>query len=214
MSSGCRARWRTWGIRAWVKVVPYIEDMPSALAFGLGDQPRRRHVVRRAVCLGRAHYLVPLAAEHQYHNAVALAQAGAAVMVEEKELAGGLCPRREVTTLVVVRRRPGGKGQRQPASPPLTDRLREVARLIRASNAFAKPSPPEDQRRAVGVAGAAVPARLVREERQGWAGAEVGRPPATGAVHLSAPPVARRLAVDTAALGRVRRDRSGRASGR
>jgi UDP-N-acetylglucosamine--N-acetylmuramyl-(pentapeptide) pyrophosphoryl-undecaprenol N-acetylglucosamine transferase len=81
------------GTPAWVKAVPYIEDMPSALASADFAISRAGAMSLAELCAwGVPMILVPLptaAANHQYHNAVALAEAGAAVMVEEKELGGG-----------------------------------------------------------------------------------------------------------------------------
>jgi UDP-N-acetylglucosamine--N-acetylmuramyl-(pentapeptide) pyrophosphoryl-undecaprenol N-acetylglucosamine transferase len=81
------------GSPAWVKAVPYIEDMPSALASADFAISRAGAMSLAELCAwGVPMILVPLptaAANHQYHNAVALAEAGAAVMVEEKELGGG-----------------------------------------------------------------------------------------------------------------------------
>lgn len=81
------------GSPAWVKAVPYIEDMPSALGSADFAISRAGAMSLAELCAwGVPMILVPLptaAANHQYHNAVALAEAGAAVMVEEKELGGG-----------------------------------------------------------------------------------------------------------------------------
>jgi UDP-N-acetylglucosamine--N-acetylmuramyl-(pentapeptide) pyrophosphoryl-undecaprenol N-acetylglucosamine transferase len=81
------------GSPAWVKAVPYIEDMPSALASADFAISRAGAMSLAELCAwGVPMILVPLptaAANHQYHNGVALAEAGAAVMVEEKELGGG-----------------------------------------------------------------------------------------------------------------------------
>lgn len=81
------------GNPAWVHPVPYIQDMPSALASADFAISRAGAMSLAELCAwGIPSILVPLptaAANHQYHNAVALAEAGAAVMVEEKELGGG-----------------------------------------------------------------------------------------------------------------------------
>jgi UDP-N-acetylglucosamine--N-acetylmuramyl-(pentapeptide) pyrophosphoryl-undecaprenol N-acetylglucosamine transferase len=91
------------GSPAWVKALPYIEDMPSALASADFAISRAGAMSSAELCAwGVPMILVPLptaAANHQYHNAVALAEAGAAVMVEEKELGGGRLWR-EMMTLV------------------------------------------------------------------------------------------------------------------
>jgi UDP-N-acetylglucosamine--N-acetylmuramyl-(pentapeptide) pyrophosphoryl-undecaprenol N-acetylglucosamine transferase len=80
--------------------------------------------------------LVPLptaAANHQHHNAVALAEAGAAVMVEEKELGGGRLWR-EMMTLVndPAKRAALAAKARERGQPDAADLIvRELARLIR-----------------------------------------------------------------------------------
>ena len=77
-------------VRSWVKTVAYINDMPEALA--ISDI-----AISRAGAMGTAELLawgipmilVPLptaAADHQTHNARALAEAGAALMLLEREL--------------------------------------------------------------------------------------------------------------------------------
>lgn len=77
----------------WVKAVAYITDMPSALASADFAISRAGAMSLAELCAwGIPSILVPLpsaAANHQYHNAVALAEAGAAVMVQEQELGGG-----------------------------------------------------------------------------------------------------------------------------
>jgi UDP-N-acetylglucosamine--N-acetylmuramyl-(pentapeptide) pyrophosphoryl-undecaprenol N-acetylglucosamine transferase len=81
------------GRPAWVKALPYIEDMPGALA-------STNFAIARAGAMSLAELtawgipsiLVPLptaAANHQHHNAVALSEAGAALMVPERELGQG-----------------------------------------------------------------------------------------------------------------------------
>jgi UDP-N-acetylglucosamine--N-acetylmuramyl-(pentapeptide) pyrophosphoryl-undecaprenol N-acetylglucosamine transferase len=78
------------GNPAWVHVLPYIQDMPGALASADFSIARAGAMTLAELCAwGIASILVPFphaAANHQYHNAVALADAGAAVMVEESEL--------------------------------------------------------------------------------------------------------------------------------
>ena len=77
----------------WVHAVPYIEDMPSALAASDLAVSRAGAMASAELCAwGIPSILVPLptaAANHQHHNAVALAEAGAAVLVPEAELASG-----------------------------------------------------------------------------------------------------------------------------
>lgn len=78
------------GAPAWVKAVPYITEMPHALAAADVAVSRAGAMASAELCAwGVPMVLVPLptaAANHQYHNAVALRDAGAAVMVEEAEL--------------------------------------------------------------------------------------------------------------------------------
>ncbi|HEV2150584.1 MAG TPA: undecaprenyldiphospho-muramoylpentapeptide beta-N-acetylglucosaminyltransferase [Longimicrobiaceae bacterium] len=77
----------------WVHAVPYIHDMPRALASADLAVSRAGAMALAELCAwGVPSVLVPLptaAANHQYHNAVALRDAGAAVMVEEAELQTG-----------------------------------------------------------------------------------------------------------------------------
>ncbi len=80
------------GAPAWVRAIPYIDDMPAALT--AADL-----AVSRAGAMGTAELLnhrlpavlVPLptaAADHQTRNAQALAEAGAAILAPEAELTG------------------------------------------------------------------------------------------------------------------------------
>jgi len=125
------------GNPGWVKALPYIEDMPSALASADFAISRAGAMSSAELCAwGVPMILVPLptaAANHQYHNAVALAEAGAAVMVQEKELGGGRLWR-EMMTLVsdpVKRAALAGKA-RERGQPDAADLIvRELARLIR-----------------------------------------------------------------------------------
>lgn len=79
----------------WVTTFGYIDDMPHALA-ATDVAVSRAGAMATAELLawGRPMLLVPLptaAADHQTHNAAALEEAGAAVMLREKELtAAGL----------------------------------------------------------------------------------------------------------------------------
>ncbi|MDB4949225.1 MAG: UDP-N-acetylglucosamine--N-acetylmuramyl-(pentapeptide) pyrophosphoryl-undecaprenol [Gemmatimonadetes bacterium] len=87
------ARLAETGAGGWVKAVPYIEDMPAALASADFAVSRAGAMALAELCAwGLAMVLVPLpsaAANHQHHNAVALEQAGAAVLVPESELGTG-----------------------------------------------------------------------------------------------------------------------------
>jgi len=77
----------------WVKVQPYITDMPGALASADFAIARAGAMSLAELCAwGVPAILVPLptaAANHQHHNAVALADAGAALLVPEAELGQG-----------------------------------------------------------------------------------------------------------------------------
>ncbi|HEX6070158.1 MAG TPA: undecaprenyldiphospho-muramoylpentapeptide beta-N-acetylglucosaminyltransferase [Longimicrobiaceae bacterium] len=77
----------------WVKVVPYIQEMPAALASADLAVSRAGAMALAELCAwGIPSILIPLptaAANHQHHNAVALAGAGAAVLVPEKDLVSG-----------------------------------------------------------------------------------------------------------------------------
>jgi UDP-N-acetylglucosamine--N-acetylmuramyl-(pentapeptide) pyrophosphoryl-undecaprenol N-acetylglucosamine transferase len=76
----------------WVKAVAYINDMPRALA-ATDVAVSRAGAMATAELLawGIPSLLIPLptaAADHQTHNARALSEAGAAVMLLEKDLSG------------------------------------------------------------------------------------------------------------------------------
>lgn len=77
----------------WVHAVPYIERMPHALAAADLAVSRAGAMALAELCAwGIPGILIPLphaAANHQHHNAVALASAGAALMVPESELSVG-----------------------------------------------------------------------------------------------------------------------------
>jgi len=87
------ARLKELGLEGWVRATPYIQDMPSALASADLAVSRAGAMALAELCAwGIPSVLVPLptaAANHQHHNAVALADAGAAVLVPEKELSSG-----------------------------------------------------------------------------------------------------------------------------
>ncbi len=86
-------RLRELGLEPWVKATPYIQDMPSGLASADLAVSRAGAMALAELCAwGIPSVLIPLptaAANHQHHNAVALAEAGAAALVPEKELASG-----------------------------------------------------------------------------------------------------------------------------
>ncbi len=125
------------GNPAWVKAVPYITDMPSALASADFAISRAGAMSLAELCAwGIPSILVPLptaAANHQYHNAVALAEAGAAVMIEEKELGGGRLWREMMTVVNDPARLSAlaatAKERGQPDAADLI--VRELARLAR-----------------------------------------------------------------------------------
>jgi len=77
----------------WVKPLAYITDMPGALASADFAISRAGAMSLAELCAwGIPAILVPLptaAANHQHHNAVALADAGAALLVPETELGQG-----------------------------------------------------------------------------------------------------------------------------
>lgn len=80
------------GAPGWVHAVPYIDDMPSALA-AADLALTRAGAMSTAELLnqGLPAILVPLpsaAADHQTHNARSLERAGAAVMFVQRELSG------------------------------------------------------------------------------------------------------------------------------
>lgn len=124
------------GNPAWVHPVPYITDMPSALASADFAISRAGAMSLAELCAwGVPAILVPLptaAANHQHHNAVALAEAGAAVMVEEKELGGGRLWR-EILSVAddPARRTALAAKAKERGQPDAADRIvRELARLI------------------------------------------------------------------------------------
>jgi len=87
------ARLGEMGRPAWVKALPYIEDMPGALASADFAIARAGAMsLAELTAWGVPAILVPLptaAANHQHHNAVALADACAAILVPESELGQG-----------------------------------------------------------------------------------------------------------------------------
>lgn len=81
------------GVTEWVKAVPYIHDMGSALAIADMAISRAGAMAIAELCAwGIPSILVPFphaAANHQHHNAAALDESDAAVMVVESELEPG-----------------------------------------------------------------------------------------------------------------------------
>lgn len=81
------------GSPPWVHVLPYIQDMPGALAAADFAVSRAGAMALAELCAwGLAMVLVPFphaAADHQEHNARALEEAGAARVVREGELGTG-----------------------------------------------------------------------------------------------------------------------------
>ncbi|HEV7590042.1 MAG TPA: UDP-N-acetylglucosamine--N-acetylmuramyl-(pentapeptide) pyrophosphoryl-undecaprenol N-acetylglucosamine transferase [Longimicrobium sp.] len=90
---GVHSRLGEMGRPAWVKVLSYIVDMPGALASADFAVARAGAMsLAELTAWGIPSILVPLptaAANHQHHNAVALCEAGAALMVPERELGQG-----------------------------------------------------------------------------------------------------------------------------
>ena len=121
----------------WVHALPYVEDMASALASADFAVSRAGAMATAELCAwGVPMVLVPLptaAANHQHHNAVALRDAGAAVLVEEKELGGGRLWR-EMMELVdgPARRAELSARAKERGQPDAADLIvHELARLIR-----------------------------------------------------------------------------------
>ncbi|MEX2583946.1 MAG: undecaprenyldiphospho-muramoylpentapeptide beta-N-acetylglucosaminyltransferase [Gemmatimonadota bacterium] len=81
------------GVGGWVHAKPYIHEMPLALAAADVAVSRAGAMALAELCAwGIPSILVPFphaAADHQYHNARALADAGAAVVITESELTPG-----------------------------------------------------------------------------------------------------------------------------
>ena len=87
------ARLAELGVASWVHALPYIHEMPRALAAADLAVSRAGAMAIAELCAwGIPSLLVPLptaAANHQHHNAVALDEAGAAARVPESELSDG-----------------------------------------------------------------------------------------------------------------------------
>jgi UDP-N-acetylglucosamine--N-acetylmuramyl-(pentapeptide) pyrophosphoryl-undecaprenol N-acetylglucosamine transferase len=90
---GLRERVDALGLGEWVHLTPYITEMPKALAVADLAVSRAGAMALAELCAwGIPSILVPLptaAANHQHHNAVALAEAGAALLAPESELGNG-----------------------------------------------------------------------------------------------------------------------------
>lgn len=90
---GVAARLAELGVGDWVHAVAYIRDMPSALAAADLAVSRAGAMASAELCAwGIPSIMIPFphaAANHQHFNALALAEAGASVMVPEAELGGG-----------------------------------------------------------------------------------------------------------------------------
>lgn len=133
---GIAERLRALGVEGWVHALPYIHEMPYALAAADVAVSRAGAMALAELCAwGVPSVLVPLptaAANHQHHNAVALAEAGAAVLLPEAELQPGRLWA-EIARLVAdaaVRERlaAGARGRGQPDA---ADRIvAELARLV------------------------------------------------------------------------------------
>lgn len=89
---GVRERLAPLGL-PWVKAVPYIERMPHALAAADLAVSRAGAMALAELCAWAIPpILVPFphaAANHQHHNAVALHEAGAGILITEDRLTGG-----------------------------------------------------------------------------------------------------------------------------
>jgi UDP-N-acetylglucosamine--N-acetylmuramyl-(pentapeptide) pyrophosphoryl-undecaprenol N-acetylglucosamine transferase len=134
---GVSARLGEMGRPAWVKALPYIEDMPGALASSDFAVARAGAMsLAELTAWGIPSILVPLptaAANHQHHNAVALSDAGAALMVPERELGQGrlwkdvLSLARDDNRRTAIANNARGRGQ-----PDAADRIAgELLRLVR-----------------------------------------------------------------------------------
>ncbi len=122
----------------WVHVEPYLHDMPQALAAADLAISRAGAMALAELCAwGVPGILVPLphaAANHQYHNALALAEAGAAIVVTEPELTSGRLWN-ELSTLAAEpdRREALARQARERGRPDAADRIvTELAKLLRA----------------------------------------------------------------------------------
>ena len=124
-------RMRPLGLGDWVHLEPYIQDMPSALAAADVAVSRSGAMSLAELCAwGIPSILVPFphaAANHQVHNAQALADAGAARMVLEGELESG----KLWNQLLAMSENPGLRGEVAAAAlarghPDAADRIVEA----------------------------------------------------------------------------------------
>nr|MDQ3389614.1 UDP-N-acetylglucosamine--N-acetylmuramyl-(pentapeptide) pyrophosphoryl-undecaprenol N-acetylglucosamine transferase [Gemmatimonadota bacterium] len=132
---GVAARLGELGI-GWVHAVPYIREMPRALAASDVAVSRAGAMALAELCAwGIPSILVPLptaAANHQQHNAVALRDAGAALLVPQHELPGGTLWKE----LVGLASDPARRGEisaraRERGKPDAADRIVEqLSRLV------------------------------------------------------------------------------------
>jgi UDP-N-acetylglucosamine--N-acetylmuramyl-(pentapeptide) pyrophosphoryl-undecaprenol N-acetylglucosamine transferase len=127
---------------SWVRAVGYIHDMPTALAAAdLAVSRAGAIATSEFLAWGLPAVLVPLptaAANHQEHNAVALAQAGAAVHLPQSQLSGArLLSAIEELAADPVRLEARRSAARQRGRP-------ESARRIAASLAALLPAPMAD----------------------------------------------------------------------
>ncbi len=90
---GVAARLAELELGDWVKAVPYLHEMPLALAAADLAISRAGAMALAELCAwGLPAILVPFphaAANHQYHNAMALEEAGAGIVIPESELGSG-----------------------------------------------------------------------------------------------------------------------------
>ena len=133
---GIQQRLGEMGRPAWVKPMAYIQDMPGALASADFAVSRAGAMsIAELSAWGVPAIFVPLptaAANHQHHNAVALAEAGAAVLVPETDLAGGrLWSEMLSISKNATRRASLSARARERGQPDAADRIvAELARLI------------------------------------------------------------------------------------
>jgi UDP-N-acetylglucosamine--N-acetylmuramyl-(pentapeptide) pyrophosphoryl-undecaprenol N-acetylglucosamine transferase len=124
------------GAPGWVKPAAYINDMPAALAsadFALSRAGAMS--LAELSAWGVPPILVPLptaAANHQHHNAVALSDAGAAVLVPESELSEGRLWREMLALAASPERRAGiAQRARERGRPDAADRIAaELLKLV------------------------------------------------------------------------------------
>jgi UDP-N-acetylglucosamine--N-acetylmuramyl-(pentapeptide) pyrophosphoryl-undecaprenol N-acetylglucosamine transferase len=137
--AGLRARLEPLGVDDWVHVLGYIDDMPKALsAADLAVSRAGAMATAELLAWGVPAVLVPLptaAADHQAHNARALAAAGAAVALPEAEAS----PDRLWSEITALARDPGRrKGMRtralERAAPDAARRIAEdLLRIVEES---------------------------------------------------------------------------------